>query len=91
MGNLIQDAIRGDGTQQFEDKGIVAASRVFNATPVKVWRDPFAVGVARQESNVRSHGARLAWENIWGSALSGCVTSRNVKVDEEVSGEQYGH
>jgi len=68
----------------------VAGSLVFNATPVKVWRDPFAVGVARQESDVRSHGARLAWDNIWGSAFSGSVTSRDVRVDEESSGEQYG-
>lgn len=96
LGNLIQDAIRGDGTQQFGlrqqlgDKGIVAGSLVFNATPVKVWRDPFAVGVARQESEVRSHGARLAWDNIWGSAFSGSVTSRDVKVDGESSGEQSG-
>ncbi|WP_279496432.1 DUF2860 family protein [Aeromonas veronii] len=96
LGNLIQDAIRGDGTQQFGlrqqlgNKGIVAGSLVFNATTVKVWRDPFAVGVARQESDVRSRGARLAWDNIWGSSLSGSVTSRDVRVDEESSGEQYG-
>lgn len=96
VGNLIQDAIRGDGTQQFGlrqqlgDKGIVAGSLVFNATPVKVWRDPFAVGVDRQESTQGSHGARLAWDNIWGSALSGSVTTRDVKVDEERSGEQSG-
>ncbi|MCJ8234671.1 DUF2860 family protein [Aeromonas veronii] len=96
LGNLIQDAIRGDGTQQFGlrqqlgDKGIVAGSLVFNATPAKVWRDPFAVGVEREQSDVRSHGARLAWDNIWGSALSGSITSRDVKVDGESSGEQYG-
>ena len=96
LGNLIQDAIRGDGTQQFGlrqqlgDKGIVAGSLVFNATPVKVWRDPFAVGVEREQSDVRSRGARLAWDNIWGSAFSGSVTSRDVKVDGESSGEQYG-
>jgi hypothetical protein len=96
LGNLIQDAIRGDGTQQFGlrqqlgDKGIVAGSLVFNAIPVKVWRDPFTVGVDRRESDVRSHGARLAWDNIWGSSLSGSVTSRDVKVDGESSGEQYG-
>ncbi|MCV5520344.1 DUF2860 domain-containing protein, partial [Escherichia coli] len=39
---------------------------------------------------MRSHGARLAWDNIWGSAISGSVTSRDVKVNGESSGEQYG-
>jgi len=80
MGMLVASGV------QAQELGAIPGES-FNATPVKVWRDPFAVGVARQESDVCSHCARLAWDNIRGSAFSGSVTRRDVKVDGEASGE----
>lgn len=62
LGNLIQDAIRFDFTQQLGlrqemgDKGIVATSLVFNAMPVELWSDPFATNVDRSSTDVKSKG-----------------------------------
>ncbi|MGL5092738.1 MAG: DUF2860 family protein [Aeromonas sobria] len=95
LGNLIQDAIRFDFTQQLGirqemgDKGIVAGSVVFTAMPTEQWSDPFAIGVDRQSTNINSKGVRFAWDNIWGSNFNGNITTRNIEVDEERSGQQY--
>ncbi|WP_234919136.1 DUF2860 family protein, partial [Aeromonas veronii] len=92
LGNLIQDAIRFDFTQQLgirqemSDKGIVAGSVVFNAMPTEQWSDPFAVGVDRQSTDIKSKGVRFAWDSIWGSNFNGSLTTRNIEVDEERSG-----
>ncbi|MFM5164945.1 DUF2860 family protein [Aeromonas rivipollensis] len=95
LGNLIQDAVRFDFTQQLGlrqemgDKGIVATSLVFNAMPVELWSDPFATGVDRSATDVKSKGVRFAWDKIWGSNFYGTLTSREVDLDEERSGQQY--
>ena len=95
LGNLIQDAIRFDFTQQLGlrqglgDKGIVAGSLVFSAMPTEQWSDPFAVGVARSSTDINSTGVRASWDNIWGSNFNGSLTTRNIDVDEERSGQQY--
>ncbi len=95
LGNLIQDAIRFDFTQQLGlrqelgDKGIVGGSLVFSAMPTEQWSDPFAVGVARSSTDINSTGVRASWDNIWGSNFNGSLTTRNIDVDEERSGQQY--
>ena len=95
LGNLILDAVRFDFTQQLGlrqemgDKGIVATSLVFNVMPVELWSDPFATGVDRSSTDVKSKGARFAWDKIWGSNFYGNLTTREVDMDEERSGQQY--
>ena len=95
LGNLIQDAIRFDFTQQFgirqemSDKGVVAGSMVFSGMPSEQWSDPFAVGVDRQSTDIKSKGVRFAWDKIWGSDFYGSLTTRNIEVDDEHSGKQY--
>lgn len=95
MGNLVQDAIRYDFTQQLGirqqlgDKGIIAGSFVFNNTPVKQWQDPFATGISRSTTQQKSRGVRIGWDNIWGSSLDASVTHRQIGLDEEHSGQQY--
>jgi hypothetical protein len=95
LGNLIQDAVRFDFTQQLGlrqemgDKGIVATSLVFNLMPVELWSDPFATGVDRSATDLTSKGVRFAWDKIWGSNVYATLTSREVELDEERSGQQY--
>ena len=95
LGNLIQDAIRFDFTQQLgirqemSDKGIVAGSVVFNAMPTEQWSDPFDTKHDRQSTDIKSKGVRFAWDNIWGSNFFGSLTTRNIEVDNEQSGQQY--
>jgi len=95
LGNLIQDAIRFDFTQQLGirqeigDKGTIAGSVVFNAMPTEQWSDPFDTKHKRKSTDITSKGARLTWDHIWGSNFFGSLTSRKIEVDEERSGSQY--
>ncbi|MFM4705091.1 DUF2860 family protein [Aeromonas bivalvium] len=97
LGNLIQDAVRFDFTQQLGvrqqvgDKGIIAGSYVFSALPGEQWQDPFATGVDRETTDRSSRGMRLSWDKIWGSHFNGKATLRKIDIDNEHSGERYGH
>lgn len=97
LGNLIQDAVRFDFTQQLGvrqqigDKGIIAGSYVFSALPTEQWQDPFATGVDRETTDRSSRGMRLSWDKIWGSNFNGKATVRKIDIDNEHSGERYGH
>lgn len=93
LGNLIQDAIRFDFTQQLGvrqqigDKGILAGSLVFNAMPTEQWADPFDLR-NKNTTDIESKGVRLAWNKIWGSNFNASLTSRKVEVDNEQSGKE---
>ncbi|PTT45997.1 DUF2860 family protein [Aeromonas sp. HMWF016] len=92
LGNLIQDAVRFDFTQQLGvrqqmgDKGIVALGYVFPLLPTETWADPYAAG-NRQDTDMKSGGARLAWDQIWGTHFNATYTMRKFDISEERSGE----
>lgn len=92
LGNLIQDAVRFDFTQQFgirqqiDDKGILAASYVFPLMSVDTWADPYADG-ERNETEMTSGGARLSWDQIMGSNFNFNYTIRKFDIDSENSAE----
>lgn len=92
IGNLIQDAVRFDFTQQFGvrqqigDKGIIALGYVFPLRPTETWSDPYAAG-NRQDTVMKSGGARLAWDQIWGTYFNATYTMRKFDISEERSGE----
>lgn len=91
LGNLIQDAVRLDFTQQFGvrqqfgDKGIVSAAYVFSGIPGDVWSDPYKVG-DRETTDRKSNGLRLGWDGIWGSQFSTNYTVRSIDIENEQSG-----
>lgn len=94
LGNLIQDAVRFDFTQQagvrqqIGDKGILSAGYVFSGVPVKTWKDPYASG-SRSETDIKSKGARFGWDQVWGTGLNASYTYRKVDVDSEESGAEW--
>lgn len=92
LGNLIQDAVRLDFTQQFgvrhqvANKGIVSAAYVFSGIPGEVWADPYQVDGDRQTTDRKSNGVRLGWDGIWGSQFSTNYTVRTIDIEDERSG-----
>lgn len=92
FGNLIQDAVRFDFTQQLGvrqqigDKGIVALGYVFPMLATKTWSDPYVAG-RRNEVDMKSNGARLAWDQIWGTNFNTSYTVRKFDISEEQSGK----
>ena len=93
LGNVIQDALMLDFTQQFGvrqqmgNKGIGSVAYVFSGIPGEVWRDPYQTGSARDDTDRTSSGGRLGWDGIWGSPVSATYTYRSIEIDQEHSGE----
>ena len=92
FGNLIQDAVQFDFTQQMGirqqiyDKGILSIAYVFPLMPNETWTDPYAKG-KRNETDMKSSGGRLSWEKIWGYPLNISYTGRHFDVQNERSGQ----
>lgn len=95
LGNLIQDAIRYDFTQQLGvrqeigDKGILGLSYVFNAKDAETWVDPYKTG-KRKETDMSMDGMRLSWDQIWGSNFNAVYTYEELDLDQESSGRSLG-
>lgn len=93
LGNVIQDALMLDFTQQFGvrqemgNKGIGSVAYVFSGIPGEVWRDPYQTGSDRDDTDRTSSGLRLGWDGIWGSPVSATYTYRSIEIDKEHSGE----
>lgn len=93
LGNLIQDTVRLDFSQQLGvrqrigQSGIVSASYVFSGLPSKVWQDPYALGSNRSDTRRDINGIQLGWQDILGSKFSADYTYRDISIDNENSGQ----
>ncbi len=93
LGNVIQDALMLDFTQQLGvrremgNKGIGSVAFVFSGIPGQVWEDPYQTSRNREDTDRSSSGFRLGWDGIWGSPFSATYTYRNIEIDDEHSGD----
>jgi hypothetical protein len=96
FGTDLTDLIRFDYSQQLGVKqeigslGLLQVGFSFSSIPAEVWKDPYVVGVKRDETDRDSKGARLVWDRIWGSQLQLQYTYRDIDIDDERSGEFLG-
>jgi hypothetical protein len=92
LGNLIQDAVMLDFTQQFgvrtemADKGIGSIAYVFSGIPGQAWSDPYQTGSNREETDRDSKGVRVGWDEIWGTKFAANYTYRKIEIEKERSG-----
>lgn len=92
LGNLIQDQVRLDWTQQLGvrqrvgDWGIVGLSALFSTVPTKVWDDPYNLG-ERGRTDRDSRGVRLSWDGIAGSTVGANYSFRKIDVDNDIAGD----
>jgi len=93
LGTSLEDLVTLDGSfqlgwrQQTQKAGIFQVGLLAAAVPTEVWEDPYLAGVAREETDRDSRGARFAWDRIFGSKVEWQVTYRDIEVDTERSGE----
>ena len=93
FGTSLEDAVTLDGITQLGarkdlgEAGVLQGSFVFSGMPTRVWEDPYAEGVRRDETDRDSTGARLQWDRILGSAFELTFTYRDVAIDTERSGQ----
>jgi hypothetical protein len=93
FGTALEDAVTLDGVTQLGVRkdlgsaGIVQGGFLFSGIPTEVWEDPYAEGVQREETERKSTGARLQWDQVLGSAFELTFSYRDVSIDTERSGE----
>ena len=94
LGNSVENVVELDRAsivgvrQQFADKSILELSLVTTpyGSPLTVWEDPYVVGVAREETDRTSRGARIEYDRILGSGFGVQYTARTVEIENERSG-----
>ncbi len=93
LGTSLEDALTLDLVAQLGVRkdlgaaGAVQAGIQLGAIVTEVWEDPYAEGVARQETDRDSQGLRLQWDRILGSAFEFTVSYRDIEIDDELSGQ----
>ncbi|MCD5361146.1 MULTISPECIES: DUF2860 family protein [Chromobacterium] len=73
--------------QEVGNNGIVSAGLLYGGLSKNTWTDPYAVGVDRDSTKRKSTGLLLGWENIMGTGFKALLTQRNIKIDDERSGQ----
>jgi hypothetical protein len=92
LGNALEDALTLDSSGQLGVRreigaaGVLQAGVLFNGVTTKVWADPYAEGVAREDTDRDSNGARLQWDRMFGSAFQATLSYRDISIDREESG-----
>lgn len=93
LGSQLVDLLRFDFSQQLGVRqevgglGLFQAGILFSGIPSKVWKDPYVVNQNRKETTRDSTGARLIWDQIFGSGFQVQYTYRNINISSEKSGE----
>jgi hypothetical protein len=93
LGTSLEDLVTLDGAfqlgwrKQTQSAGVFQIGLLAAAVPTEVWEDPYQTGVAREETDRDSRGARFAWDRIFGSQFEWQVTYRDIEVDTEQSGQ----
>lgn len=83
---ITQDSSFGIGVRQSVGSlGNLRAS-LLSSSEREVYEDPYVVGVDRSKTDQTSSGMRLGWEHILESDFELTFTSREIEVDDELSG-----
>jgi hypothetical protein len=93
LGTALEDAVTLDAVTQFgvrrnlSDSGTVQAGVLFSGIQTEAWEDPYAEGIAREETDRDSTGVRLQWDRVLGSAFELTFSYREISFDTERSGQ----
>ena len=98
LGNRLEDYVRFDFTARagirhnIDGVGILGVSALKSPVinSVEVWQDPYQTGVKRETVDRESAGARLIWEGIMGTEFELRISSREIEIDKERSGQGFG-
>ena len=73
--------------QRLEGAGIVDISLSTSAPVTKVWKDPYLQGPDRGDTDRSVQGLNLRWHNAMESPLTLEISSQEIEIDDEKSGE----
>ena len=92
LGNSLEDFIRFDFStvigfrQQVSEVGIFDIALLASPVATEIWKDPYAAGVKRDETDRSADGIRIEWGAIMGSGFDFRLSSRDSEIDDEESG-----
>jgi len=93
FGNSLEDFLQFDFSttlgvrHQTENLGIFELASLSTPLATEVWEDPYLEDASRDETDRTSDGFRLQWGAILGSNFDVSVSSREVDIDKERSGD----
>jgi len=96
LGNGLEDWLRFDLStglgirKQWETAGIFEGAFLFSGIATEVWEDPYVTGQKREETDRTASGYRLGWGRIFNSNFHLSFSYRDIKIDDERSGESLG-
>ncbi len=96
IGNRLEDFLRFDfatnlGVRQGAGRaGVFGLAAISTPLKTKVWRDPYQINVKREDTDRTSEGFRISWDKILGSQLEIRASTRDVEIDDELSGTAEG-
>ncbi len=98
LGNRLEDYVRFDFTARagirhnIDGVGILGVSALKSPliNSVEVWQDPYQTGVKRKTVDRESAGFRLIWEGVMGTEFELRLSSREIDIDKERSGQGLG-
>lgn len=92
-GNSLENWLRYDFTselgvrREFAGIGELSVSYLFSGMPTKVWKDPYLTNSDRKDSNRNSKGGQISWDKIMDSHFQIKLATRNIRIDNEKSGD----
>lgn len=97
LGNDLADFLQFDRStllavrHDFDTVGRIQLAFLSSAFPqTEVWADPYLIGEKRKDTERSSSGGRITWDKIFGSDFELKLTSREIEIDDEDSGEGLG-
>ena len=93
FGNSLEDFLRFDFSttlgvrHQTENLGIFEVASLSTPIATEVWEDPYLTDASREETDRTSDGFRLHWGSILDSHFDLRVSSREIDIDKERSGD----
>lgn len=93
LGTALEDAVTLDAVSQVGMRkdlggaGILQGGMMFSGIPTVTWKDPYAEGAPREETDRDAAGLRLQWDRVLGSAFQATFSWRDISIDDERSGQ----
>jgi len=83
---LRYDLLTGAGVRQGAGQAGIFSLEAISSLDTEVWQDPYVINVDRQDTTRTADGFRVSWGKVLGSEFVIRYSSREVEIDNELSG-----
>ena len=93
LGSSLFDQLTLDFSQQLgirkqiDNGDRFSAGLLFSGIPRQVWEDPYQTSTPRNATDLDSQGARIEWDQMFGSGANITLSYRDIEIDEDRIGQ----